>query len=135
MIANAYQQYQRVQTETATGGQLIILLYGGALRYLTRAELNRDKGDIDGFRADIRRAQDILTELTASLDYEAGGEFAGNLRRLYAYLSRRIGEAEIKNDSAAIPEAQQLLRTLKSAWEGAIAQLGPSHLEPAKAVA
>jgi len=37
MINNPYQQYRTTQAETADGGQLVVMLYEGAIRFLTRA--------------------------------------------------------------------------------------------------
>jgi flagellar protein FliS len=123
MIANAYQQYQRVQSETATAGQTIVLLYGGAIRFLCRAEQRQAAGDRNGFRADIRRAQEILTELAGGLDLQRGGELAHNLFRLYRYLITRAGEADCKRDPTALPEVVGLLRELKATWEEALERL------------
>ena len=123
MIANPYQQYQRVQGETATAGQVIVLLYGGAIRFLRRAELHREEGRLDAFRADLHRAQDILIELAGGLDLDNGGEVAQNLFRLYRYLIDRIGEADYKRDEHAIPEVLRLLREVKGAWEEALGSL------------
>ncbi|GIW07971.1 MAG: hypothetical protein KatS3mg060_2776 [Dehalococcoidia bacterium] len=135
MIANAYQQYQRVQGETATGGQLIVLLYGGAIRFLSRAELHRAEGRVDAFRADLNRAQDILIELAGGLDLTNGGEVAHNLFRLYRYLIDRIGQADYKRDEQAIPEVLRILRDLKGTWEEALERLdtqAPACTAPAK---
>jgi flagellar protein FliS len=134
MIANPYQQYQRVQGETATGGQLIVLLYGGAIRFLRRAELHREEGRLDAFRADLHRAQDILIELAGGLDLENGGDVAHNLFRLYRYMIDRIGQADYKRDGHAIPDVLRLLRDLKSAWEEALSSLDvqTGRLTPSK---
>ncbi|MFN8533046.1 MAG: flagellar export chaperone FliS [Dehalococcoidia bacterium] len=122
MIVNPYQQYQRVQGETATGGQVIVMLYGGAIRFLGRAEMHRDNGDLNAFRADLHRAQDILVELAGGLDLNSG-EVANSLFSLYRYMIDRIGEADFKRDQQAIPDTVRLLRELKGTWEEAIASL------------
>ncbi|MCS6803389.1 MAG: flagellar export chaperone FliS [Chloroflexota bacterium] len=123
MIANPYQQYQRVQGETATGGQVVVLLYGGAIRFLCRAELHRAEGRLNEFRADLHRAQDILIELAGALDLTNGGEMAHNLFGLYRYMIDRVGEADYKRDQQAIPEVVRLLRDLKATWEEALSRL------------
>jgi flagellar protein FliS len=130
MIANPHQHYQRVQGETATGGHVIVLLYGGAIRFLSRAEQHRAAGRYDAFRADLHRAQDILIELAGGLDLANGGEVADNLFRLYQYMIERIGQADYKRDPQAIPEVLRLLRNLKVTWEEALSSLG----SPASAV-
>lgn len=129
MIPNAHQQYQRVQAETATGGQLIVLLYDGCIRFLGRADQCRSEGDIDGFRAMARRTQLIITELMGSLDMSGESDMAGNLFNLYVYLNRRIGEADYKRDPRAIPEVVGHLRSLRETWAQAV-QAGGTQTAP-----
>jgi flagellar protein FliS len=124
MIPNAHQQYQRVQTETASGGQLIVLLYDGCIRFLGRAEQCHADGDLDGFRAMTRRTQLIINELMGSLDQTGDPDMAGNLFNLYVYLNRRIGEADYKRDTNAIPEVIGHLRSLREAWAQAVQAAG-----------
>jgi len=48
---------------------------------------------------------------------EAGGEVAGNLRRLYDYILDRLLYANLKNDPRAFEEAEKVLDILRSAWK------------------
>jgi flagellar protein FliS len=54
--------------------------------------------------------------LRASLDQKAGGEIAQNLDALYDYMSRRLLQANIKNDIAIIEEIHGLMSDLREAW-------------------
>uniref|UniRef100_UPI00053A32A2 flagellar export chaperone FliS n=1 Tax=Pseudomonas aeruginosa TaxID=287 RepID=UPI00053A32A2 len=51
------------------------------------------------------------------LDFEACGELAANLDRLYAYMSMRLTEANLKNDAGKLEEVSELLRNIKSGWD------------------
>ncbi|MGH8437399.1 MAG: flagellar export chaperone FliS, partial [Pseudomonas sp.] len=42
---------------------------------------------------------------------------AMNLDRLYAYMSARLLEANVKNDPAILDEVAGLLRNIKSGWD------------------
>jgi flagellar protein FliS len=112
--------YRRVATETATPGQRVAMLYDGAIRFLERA--------LAGFQADdpldrnltihnnIVRARDILHELNACLNLEAGGELAAALRRVYLYSDWRLEESNRRKDPAGIREIAERLTLLREAW-------------------
>ena len=117
----AYGQYQRVQAETATPGQLVLMLYQGCIRFAQRGRVALEEGNHEAARRHLLRAQDIVAELMGSLNLEAG-DLAGNLLRLYEYLHRRLVQANIKRDPAAAAEVEELVRSLLPAWEEAIRQ-------------
>jgi flagellar secretion chaperone FliS len=117
----AYGQYQRVQAETATPGQLVLMLYQGCIRFAQRGRVALEAGDNESARVHLLRAQDIVAELMGSLNLEAG-DLAGNLLRLYEYLHRRLVHANIRHDASAALEVEELVRSLLPAWEEAIRQ-------------
>lgn len=122
MGLQAYQQYQRVQTETASPGDLVLMLYRGALRFLTRAETALEKKEYEVVHSSLVRAQDIVLELMFSLDLQAG-DVARNLRDLYNYMYQRLVDANCNKDAATMHEVSTLLRELLPAWEDAVAQV------------
>ena len=61
------------------------MLYEGALRFLRRARKSLYDRDPRA-NNNLLRAEDIVSELMASLDLENGGEIAGGLFRLYDYM-------------------------------------------------
>ena len=115
----AQQQYLRMQAETASPGQLVIMLYQGCLRFIGRARAGLETRDFDTARVNLLKSQDIIAELMGSLDMNAG-EISTNLMRLYEYMHRRLVEANIHRDGAAATEVDQLLRSLLPAWEEAV---------------
>jgi flagellar secretion chaperone FliS len=115
----AYGQYQRSQVETATPGQLVVLLYQGCVRFTQRGRLALEAGDHETARVSFLRAQDIVAELMSGLNLEAG-EIAENLLRLYEYLYRRLVLANVKRDVSAADEVERLVRQLLPAWEEAV---------------
>jgi flagellar protein FliS len=65
----------------------------------------------------IISAQDILSELTASLDFEKGGVLAKNLLSLYSFMNRQLMEANLKKDPAPLQMVKKHLSELREAWE------------------
>lgn len=118
--ANPWNSYRQIATQTASPGQLVLMLYDGAIRFLDRALTGFSKEDPAEFNETINnnilRAQDIVRELNASLNLEAGGELAAALRRVYLYLDWRLVQSNLKKERAGIDESIQRLTVLRDAW-------------------
>ncbi len=122
MSAVAYARaYQTQSILTASPGQLVLMMYDGVLRFLSQARAHLAEPETDTRRiaqvnTALLRAQAIIAELQANLDFTAGGEFANNLDRLYDYHLRRLLEANIKKDDAIVAEVERLVRELRDGW-------------------
>ncbi|WP_020652750.1 flagellar export chaperone FliS [Massilia niastensis] len=113
--------YANVGLETgvaaASPHKLIIMLYDGAMVALLSAISNMKSSNVAAKGAAISKAITIIDNgLRASLDKNAGGDIAHNLDALYDYMSRRLLQANIKNDVAGIEEVHGLLSDLREAW-------------------
>ncbi len=117
---NPWNSYRRVATQTASPGQLVLMLYDGAIKFLNRALTGFDKEDpaesIETINNNILRSQEILNELNASLNLEAGGELAVHLRRIYLYLDWRLNQSNVRKEPAGITEAIGRLTILRDSW-------------------
>lgn len=120
MHPNPWRSYQKVATQTATPGQLVLMLYEGALRFLEQARVGFSEEDPLLFHRtisnNILKAQAILQELDVSLDLDQGGEFSENLRSLYSYLDRRLQESNSRKEIAGIEEVIARITVLRDAW-------------------
>lgn len=117
---NYFDAYKDTEIQTADQGKLILMLYDGAIRFLSVAADNMDFRKYDIVNNNIIRAQDIITELMLSLNMEEGGEIAKNLFNIYAYIKKRLLEANIKKEVQILQEIIRHLKNLRSAWEEAI---------------
>jgi flagellar protein FliS len=117
---NAYQVYRQTQTQTAAPGELVLMLYRGAIRFVTSAIEAIDSKDIASAHTNLVKTQAIISELSQTLDVERGGEVASNLQSLYAYMLRRLIEANVRKDRRPAREVRRLLRELLQAWEAAV---------------
>lgn len=120
-----FSQYQRTQAETATPGELVVMLYQGAIRFLNKSQEHFTRQDVEGAHANLVRAQNIVIELMSSLDLSTG-PLAKNLFALYDFMYRRLVEANCKKDYRAIDEVLRLLRELLPAWEHASTNGAPA---------
>lgn len=113
--------YRQNAVLTASPGQLVLMLFDGALRSMAIAHSALEKPATDPDRAEvshreIAKAQAIISELRTSLDREVGGEFATNMDRLYAYYARRLIEANLRKKAEPLAEVEGLLRVVRDAW-------------------
>ncbi len=122
MMTYGQNQYRKTQVATVDRGRLIVLLYEGAISFLTKAKACQTEGDIPTWCSLINRAQDILDELNASLNMENGGDIAINLRRLYMFMGDLLVKAKIKNEPEAVQEVIRMLVSLNEAWREAVAK-------------
>lgn len=129
---NAISSYKETKVKTASQGQLIIMLYEEAVKQLDRAlELlglnDGDKqipGNIEAISKAIMKTQEIITELTVSLDFEQGGEIARNLFSLYIWFNKELLEANISHDVHRVTMVRNQINELKSAWTEIVAKTG-----------
>ncbi|MCP4302380.1 MAG: flagellar export chaperone FliS, partial [Gammaproteobacteria bacterium] len=59
----------------------------------------------------------IINGLQASLNHKADQRMSENFDALYAYMMRRLLEANLQNDGGILDEVAGLLRELKEAWD------------------
>jgi len=109
--------YQQTAIDTQSKGRLIVMLYDGAIKFMKLAIRDLEAVDYAGKGQYINRAQDIINELNAVLDMDAGGEVAQNLRKLYVFMSRRLGEANTKRDPQMIREVIGMMEELNQSWK------------------
>ena len=96
--------------------RLISLLMEGALERIAAARGALESGDIACRSRMIHRAVHIVSELRASLNFEVGGELAGNLGDLYDYIMRRLLQASLDGTAEPLDEVSKLLRQIATAW-------------------
>jgi flagellar secretion chaperone FliS len=116
--SNPLNVYKETQIKTASQGKLIIMLYDGAIRHIDAGirALEVSGTPADSVNSTLVKAQDLITELMVSLDFERGGDIARGLFNLYLYFNRRLVEANIKKDTAPLVEVRRMLGELRDAW-------------------
>lgn len=110
-------QYKKTQVSTADRGQLVVMLYEGAIRFINTAIDKMHFSTYDLVNTNLQKAMEIISELRASLDHKAGGELAGRLESIYVFLNGRIQEANIQKSAAILKEVRGLLEELLAAWK------------------
>lgn len=119
MQAVGYGAYRRMQAETSSPGELILLLYDALLNDLSQAHASLTTHDHETAHRALLRAQEIILELISSLDLSAG-EIARQLQPLYQYEYQRLLDANVHKDAGAVAEVISLVEPLRAAWVQAV---------------
>lgn len=127
-MQNKLNAYRETTIKTASQGKIIIMLYDEALRQLEKAIklLKESNLKYDQVNTAILRAQDMVTELMVSLDFEKGGDIAQGLFSLYMFFNQHMMEANLKKDYTMLRSVHGHLSELRGAWNQIINKSGKS---------
>ncbi len=115
-LPNPYAQYRQNSVETSTPTRMVVMLYDGAIRFLTQALPAMHAHQYDRQSEMIGRAQDIIAHLRDTLNFGAGGPVAGHLSQLYTNLLDSLTDANIHDRPERVEQAIAALRELRDAW-------------------
>ena len=110
------QAYFSTHIATTDQGQLLLMLYDGALKFLAQAREKMLERDMAGKGMLISKAIDIVNELASSLNMEKGGNLAENLNNLYFLCTARLLQANAKLDVKQLDSVVSILSGLRSAY-------------------
>ncbi|MBT7080284.1 MAG: flagellar export chaperone FliS [Chloroflexi bacterium] len=112
-----YQAYQNTQVQTSNQKQLIVMLFDGMDRFMSRAIQGIQRDDIEVAHTNLHRTGQILLELMSTLREDKGGEIALNLKRLYLFCYERIVIANLKKDVEMVAEVKEVMAKLAEGWK------------------
>lgn len=107
---------------TAPPQRLHLMLIEGAIRFGRQAEELLRRGDETAAAAPLLRVIDIVGEMLAGVR-EQKSELNKSLANLYWFLFRRVSEAKIHADAAALADALRLLEYERQTWQLACEKL------------
>ncbi len=116
-------QYKQTAVTTANRGQVLLMLYEAAIAHVKKATVALEKKDLKTKGTSIAKAHDIINELLNTLDFNAGGNIARDLERLYNFMTEQLVKANLENLKEPLQTVQKLLETLLEGWRGAIEQV------------
>lgn len=116
MNNKAAQAYFQTKVSTTDQGQLLLLLYDGALKFLQQAREKMLEKDYAAKGLLISRVIDIVNELSNTLNLERGGTLAENLNNLYFLCTTRLLQANLKMNVEQLDSVAGILSGLRSAY-------------------
>ena len=108
--------YRRVEAESRSPIELVVMLYDGALRFVADARDAHQQQDLVRRGRALSRAMAIVAELQNTLNLRDGGAIGIELDRLYTYITSRLVAVNATGDAAALDEITKLLLPLRDAW-------------------
>ena len=116
----AAQAYANLAVETGVSGasphRLVALLFDAYVDSVAQAKGALKSQQVELKCRAIGRAARIVDEgLKASLDLNSG-PLAADLAALYAYITSRLTQANLRNDAAALDECLALMQPVREAW-------------------
>lgn len=117
-VSNPYQSYQQNSVNTASPGELTLMLYNGCLKFIHMAKTAIADKNIEEKNTNIQKAQKIIQELMVTLNMDL--EVSKILMSLYDYMNRRLIEANIKNDVAILEEVEGYVTEFRDTWKQVI---------------
>lgn len=112
----AHQTYLNNAVSTKSQGQLIIMLYDGAIKFIEQAQTAIEIGHIEEANKNLIKAQNILNELMVTLNFDAE-EISNQLMLLYQFLYEQLIQANIKKDSGLLSSVKEILKDLSETWK------------------
>lgn len=115
MVNNGYNQYMRSRVLTASKAELTLMLYDGAIKFCNMGLMAIEKKDIPGANTNIQKAEAIVQEFLATLDYKY--PVAQDFKKVYDYIHDCLVEANLKKDPVMLNEALGRLREMRDTWK------------------
>ncbi|MEZ2658261.1 flagellar export chaperone FliS [Aneurinibacillus aneurinilyticus] len=114
----AQQRYQQNSVNTATPGELTLMLYKGGVRFLNAAKASLQQGNMQDANNYNLRVQDIVNELIVTLNRDY--PLAEDLLRLYDYMLQRLRQANIEKDAEILDEVKGFFEEFVGTWTEAL---------------
>ena len=117
MKTEATRHYKNQELMTASPARLVVMLYDRAIFSLNDAIKAIETGDIERRWKSNKNANEVITHLAMTLDFEKGGKIAQNLNDLYKFMLLTLINVDIRNDPQPARDVIKLLEPLRQSWD------------------
>jgi flagellar secretion chaperone FliS len=121
-VTASHAAYRRGTVLAATPGELVVLLYDGARRFLRQAVVAMREGEVERTHNTLRYGERILRQLDGTLDFEQG-DLPQQLHAIYTFCLTTLNAARISRDTSKVEEVIELLDELRDAWDQVVAEV------------
>ncbi|MBM7600544.1 flagellar protein FliS [Virgibacillus halotolerans] len=110
-----FQAYQNNAVNTASGGELTLMLYNGCIKFIKQAMRDMNDQNYEAKNSNIQKALNIIQELMLTLDQEV--EISQQMLPLYEYMQHLLKTANINNDLKKLEEVLQFAVEFRDTWK------------------
>ncbi|HEY5194121.1 MAG TPA: flagellar export chaperone FliS [Solirubrobacteraceae bacterium] len=114
-LAASPEAYRQGAVLAATPGELVVMLYDGARRFLRQASMAMREGQVERAHNTLRRAELIIVHLDGILDFEQG-QVSERLHGIYQFCLAHLNTGRRDQDPGKLEEISELLGELREAW-------------------
>lgn len=118
---NTANAYKRQQVMTAPPESLTMMLYNGAIRFVTESILAIEKKEIEKAHTANIRAQNIVREFMVTMDMKQ--EISKTWLRVDEYILHCLIQGNMKKDTVPLEEAKKMLVEFRDVWFQAMKQV------------
>ena len=119
----AAKRYRSNETNTASKGTLLVMLYDGITKFLRQSKSGFETGDRAAAHAAMGRALDIVAYLQATLNEDVDPVIVEALDQTYvswtAVLAKASAEADVEKIESVVTQVDEL----RAAWSVAKSQV------------
>ncbi|ALA54050.1 flagellar export chaperone FliS [Shouchella clausii] len=110
--------YKQQSVQTASPGELTLMLYNGCLKQIRLGKLAAENGEIEQANTAIGKAEAIIRELMVTLKTDS--EVGANMMRMYEYILHQLIKGNIEKSPEALEEAETYVAEFRNTWKQVI---------------
>jgi|SRR5690625_783489 len=115
MSLKQYQAYQNNSVNTASGGELTLMLYNSCIKFIRQAIKDVEAKNFEQKNTHIQKAQRIIQELMLTLDQDIN--ISKEILPLYDFMYYQLTEANIHNETRNLEDALSLAIEFRDTWK------------------
>ncbi|MEN0644717.1 flagellar export chaperone FliS [Alkalicoccobacillus gibsonii] len=117
-VSTMQSAYKQNALNTASPGELTLMLYNGCLKFIHQADKAMVEQDVERRNMYLTKAQNIIRELMVTL--KAENEVGKNMHRMYEFILSKLIDANVKNDQQALKDAEGFVVEFRDTWKQVI---------------
>ncbi|MFK3935998.1 flagellar export chaperone FliS [Alkalihalobacillus sp. NPDC078783] len=117
-VSTMQSAYKQNALNTASPGELTLMLYNGCLKFIHQADKAMVEQDVERRNLYLTKAQNIIRELMVTL--KAEDEVGKNMYRMYEFILSKLIDANVKNDQQALKDAEGFVVEFRDTWKQVI---------------
>jgi flagellar protein FliS len=113
-MISPFEQYKKTSINTMTKGELLILLFDGAIKNLNQSKILMENNDFNNANINLEKTRKIFNHLIVTLDdnYKLSQELAD----MYMFFNAEIIKASSTKSSEYIEEILPMVKDLRNTW-------------------